>query len=166
MGKKLVLITGGAGFIGSHVTRELLGNGYSVRILDSLVPQVHGPGRRPPAYLAPEAELQIGDIRDTDALEKALKRVDAVIHLVALVGVGQSMYQIAEYTSVNNLGTATLLEALSKHPVECLVIASSMSIYGEGLYRDAEGNIRAPQDRTLDQLKMADWEVRDEAGPL
>ena len=111
-----------------------------------------------------EVELIVGDIRDAEALGRALDRIDAVVHLVALVGVGQSMYQIAEYTSVNNLGTAILWEALSKHPVGCLVVASSMSIYGEGLYRDADGNIRAPQDRTLDQLKMADWEVRDEAG--
>ena len=117
-----------------------------------------------PIICPADVELIVGDIRDTDALARALDRIDAVVHLVALVGVGQSMYQIAEYTSVNNLGTAILWEALSKHPVGCLVVASSMSIYGEGLYRDADGNIRAPQDRTLDQLKMADWEVRDEAG--
>src|SRR5438477_10986301 len=163
MGKKVVLITGGAGFIGSHVTTELLAQGYGVRILDSLVPQVHGAERRWPSYLAPEAELLTNDIRDPEAVARALRHVDAVIHLVALVGVGQSMYQIAEYTSVNNLGTATLWEALSTHPVECLVVASSMSIYGEGLYRDAGGETRAPRDRTLDQFKMADWEVRDEA---
>src|SRR4051794_33938312 len=106
MPRTLVLITGGAGFIGSHVTSELLAYGYSVRVLDSLVPQVHGHERRRPAYLAPEAELIVGDIRDPEVVTHALKHVDAVIHLVALVGVGQSMYQIAEYTSVNNFGTA------------------------------------------------------------
>ena len=163
MGKN-ILVTGGAGFIGAHVSKELLSHGHRVRVLDSLVPQVHGEERQRPDYLPAEVELIVGDIRDAEALSRALDRVDAVVHLVALVGVGQSMYQIAEYTSVNNLGTAILWEALSKHPVGCLVVASSMSIYGEGLYRDAEGNIRAPQDRTLDQLKMADWEVRDEAG--
>jgi dTDP-L-rhamnose 4-epimerase len=163
MGKN-ILVTGGAGFIGAHVAKELLSRGHRVRILDSLVPQVHGEERRRPDYLPTEAELVIGDIRDAAALARALDRVDAVVHLVALVGVGQSMYQIAEYTSVNNLGTAVLWEALSKHPVGRLVVASSMSIYGEGLYRDADGHIRSPQDRTLDQLKMGDWEVRDEAG--
>src|SRR5438067_8814125 len=131
---KRVLITGGAGFIGSHVAGELLSHGYDIRALDSLVPQVHGPERRRPDYLAPEVELHIGDIRDPVALARALAQTDAVIHLVALVGVGQSMYQIAEYTSVNNLGTATLLEALSSRPVEKLIVASSMSIYGEGMY--------------------------------
>src|SRR3954447_17375429 len=165
MGKH-ILITGGAGFIGAHVGKELLAHGHRVRALDSLVPQVHGAERRRPEYLPSDIELIVGDIRDTDALTRALDRIDAVVHLVALVGVGQSMYQIAEYTSVNNFGTATLWEALSKHPVGCVVVASSMSIYGEGLYLDADGNIRAPQDRTLDQLKMADWEVRDDAGRI
>jgi len=164
MGKKLILITGGAGFIGSHVTRELLSHGYSVRILDSLVPQVHGAERRRPGYLAAEAELVTGDIRDPEAVSRVLNRVDAVIHLVALVGVGQSMYQIAEYTSVNNLGTAVLLEALSTHPVEKLLVASSMSIYGEGQYADAGGKIHPGTDRTLDQLRMGDWEIKDPPG--
>ena len=163
MGKH-ILITGGAGFIGAHVAKELLSHGHRVRALDSLVPQVHGGERSRPEYLSGEVELIVGDVRDADVLGRALDRIDAVVHLVALVGVGQSMYQIAEYTSVNNLGTAILWEALSKHPVGCLVVASSMSIYGEGLYRDADGNIRSPQDRSLDQLKMADWEVRDAAG--
>src|SRR5947208_3106909 len=161
---KHILITGGAGFIGSHVATQLLSKGYSVRALDSLVPQVHGAERRRPAYLAPEVELMVGDIRDADAVTRALDGIDAVIHLVALVGVGQSMYQIAEYTSVNNWGTAVLLQALSAHPVECLVVASSMSIYGEGLYRDIDGNIQTAHDRSLQQLKMADWENRDSRG--
>jgi dTDP-L-rhamnose 4-epimerase len=162
--RKHILITGGAGFIGAHVSKELLAHGYRVRAFDSLVPQVHGTDRRRPAYLPADVELLVGDIRDTDALSRALEGVDAVVHLVALVGVGQSMYQMAEYTSVNNLGTAILWEALAKRPVGSVVVASSMSIYGEGLYRDAEGNIRTAQDRPLEQLKMADWEVRDEEG--
>jgi dTDP-L-rhamnose 4-epimerase len=106
----------------------------------------------------------VGDVRDSAAVARAVKGVDAVAHLAALVGVGQSMYRIAEYLSVNNLGTATLWEALSNHPVQCVVVASSMSIYGEGLYRDAAGRIRTPQDRSLDQLKTGDWEIRDEEG--
>ncbi|HLH18226.1 MAG TPA: NAD-dependent epimerase/dehydratase family protein [Bryobacteraceae bacterium] len=161
---KNILITGGAGFIGAHAANELLAHGYAVRALDSLVPQVHGPERRRPEYLSPEVELLIGDIRDAEVLARALHGIDAVIHLVALVGVGQSMYRIGEYTAVNNLGTAALWEALSTHPVECVVVASSMSIYGEGLYRDAQGRIREARPRPLEQLKRGDWEVYDEEG--
>ncbi|MGI8742581.1 MAG: NAD-dependent epimerase/dehydratase family protein [Bryobacteraceae bacterium] len=159
-----VLVTGGAGFIGAHVSKELLRQGHRVRALDSLVPQVHGPDRQKPSYLDNQVELIVGDIRDSGAVAGALKNIDAVVNLVALVGVGQSMYQIAEYTSVNNLGTATLLQALSTHPVECLVVASSMSIYGEGLYRDSAGNVRSAADRPLVQLRMGVWEVLDKLG--
>ncbi len=164
MANKTVLITGGAGFIGAHTANELLSAGYAVRALDSLVPQVHGPDRKRPAYLASDVELMVGDIRDPSALARALRRVDAVINFVALVGVGQSMYQIDEYTSVNNLGTAGLLQALIKRPVERLLVASSMSIYGEGLYKDASGRIQTPRDRTVEQLKLGDWEVRGREG--
>jgi dTDP-L-rhamnose 4-epimerase len=159
-----ILITGGAGFIGSHTAAELLSHGYKVRALDSLVPQVHGPEGRRPGYLDPEVELMVDDIRDSQAVSRALKGVDAVIHLVALVGVGQSMYQIVGYTGVNNLGTATLLQAVSSHPVECVVVASSMSIYGEGLYHDQEGHVYNAAERTIQQLKMGDWEVREARG--
>ncbi len=161
---KQILITGGAGFIGSHAANELLRAGYRVRALDSLVPQVHGPERRRPGYLSRDVELMVGDVRDPDAVKRALDGVDGVIHLAALVGVGQSMYQIAEYTSVNNLGTAVLFEALNHKRVERILVASSMSIYGEGLYRDADGAIRPPAARTLEQLKMGDWEVKDSEG--
>jgi len=157
-------VTGGAGFIGSHVASELLNNGYKVRALDNLSPQVHGVDRRRPAYLSPDVELIVGDVRNPAAVERALRGADAVIHLASIVGVGQSMYQIAEYTSINNLGTAVLLQALSEQPVKALVVASSMSIYGEGLYRDAGGNLRTAPDRTIEQLKRADWEMYDEQG--
>jgi dTDP-L-rhamnose 4-epimerase len=160
MATKTVLITGGAGFIGSHVANELLSAGYKVRALDSLIPQVHGPDRKRPGYLAADVELMVGDMRDPQALARALRRVDAVINLVALVGVGQSMYQIDEYTSVNNLGTAGLLQTLIRNPVERLLVASSMSIYGEGLYKDAAGVVQTPRNRTIEQLKLGDWEVR------
>jgi dTDP-L-rhamnose 4-epimerase len=161
---KRILITGGAGFIGAHLANELLAKGYTVRALDSLVPQVHGAERKKPDYLAPEVDLMVGDIRDDTAVISALKGVDAVVHLVALVGVGQSMYQIDEYTSVNTLGTAKLLQRLSRQPVERLVVASSMSIYGEGRYCDSEGNVRPASDRTIEQLKLGDWEMRDASG--
>jgi nucleoside-diphosphate-sugar epimerase len=133
--EKQILITGGAGFVGSHLADELLARGYRVRVLDELSAQVHGEEGQRPSYLSPDIELQNGDIRDPDAVRRALQGVDAVYHLAATVGVGQSMYEIARYTSVNNMGTAVLLEALIEKPVERLVVASSMSIYGEGLYR-------------------------------
>ena len=159
-----ILITGGAGFIGAHLANELLNRGYRVRALDALVPQVHGPARQRPPYLSRDVDLMVGDVRDPSVVARALDRIDAVVHFVALVGVGQSMYQVAEYTSVNNVGTAVLLQTLASHPVRCLVVASSMSIYGEGLYRDARGRIRSPQPRTPKQWKMGDFEVCDESG--
>lgn len=163
---KRILITGGAGFIGSHLTDELLESGYSVRILDNLSEQVHGKNRQRPEYLNPDAELIIGDVRDPKVVQKALEGVDAVYHYAAMVGVGQSMYEIKEYTDVNNLGTAVLLEALIKSPVEKLIVASSMSIYGEGLYKDANGHIRAGMERSLAQLKKGQWEVYDNEGNI
>jgi dTDP-L-rhamnose 4-epimerase len=163
--KKKVLITGGAGFIGSHLADELLRQGYAVRALDSLSPQVHPEGRAP-EYLDSEVELMVGDVRDPQAVRKALRGVDGVFHLAAAVGVGQSMYEIAEYTSVNNLGTAVLLEALIEKPVARLVVASSMSLYGEGLYRDPAGRVRSGVRRGRSQLQRGDWEVRDEEGLL
>jgi dTDP-L-rhamnose 4-epimerase len=160
---KRVLITGGAGFIGSHVSDLLLSSGYSVRILDALAPQVHG-ARARPGYLDPEAELIIGDVRDEREVERALRGVDAVIHLAAAVGVGQSMYEIASYTSTNDLGTAVLLEALASRSIEKLVCASSMSIYGEGLAKRADGKIIAPQQRSAEQLRRGVWDVLDSDG--
>jgi dTDP-L-rhamnose 4-epimerase len=132
--------------------------------LDALDAQVHGESA--PTYLDPEVDLICGDIRDRDAVRRALRGVDAVFHLAALVGVGQSMYQIERYTSVNNLGTAVLLESLADQPVERLVVASSMSIYGEGLYRAPDGTCVAGGERTLAQLQDRDWELRDQNGAV
>jgi len=169
------LITGGAGFIGSHLADELLAAGYAVRALDNLSEQVHGPdlagsGERP-SYLSPAVELLQGDVRDPAAVRRALAGVDAVFHLAAMVGVGQSMYELAAYTSVNNLGTAVLLEALieraPKHPNQKLVVASSMSIYGEGRYRDAAGRPVDGRERSKEQLRLRDWELSgDDGRPL
>ena len=159
-----VLITGGAGFIGSHLADALLTLGHRVRALDSLSPQVHGPGEQRPSYLDPEVELVAGDVRDPSAVRRALDGVDVVYHLAAAVGVGQSMYEIAQYTSVNNLGTAVLLEALAADPVERLVVASSMSLYGEGLYRRRDGSQCHGEERRINQLRAGDWEVRDSGG--
>ncbi len=163
---KRALITGGAGFIGSHLADLLLANGYRVRALDSLAEQVHGPEGKPPDYLSPDVELIVGDVRDPNMVRRALAGVDVVCHLAAAVGVGQSMYQIAEYTSQNNLGTAVLLEALAGNPVERLVVASSMSIYGEGLYRSSDGEAMAGTERTVEQLRRHEWEIRSNRGEV
>ncbi len=133
-----VLVTGGAGFIGCHVTRLLLERGYEVRVLDSLIDQVHG-GRAIQNEVLDQVELIRADVRDLDRVAAALEGVDSVIHLAAEVGVGQSMYAIDRYVSVNDGGTAVLFQALIDRPVARVVVASSMSIYGEGLYRSASG---------------------------
>jgi dTDP-L-rhamnose 4-epimerase len=159
-----VLITGGAGFIGSHAANALLAGGYEVRVLDNLSPQVHGAQRHRPTYLNKEAELVVGDVTDALAVERALRGADMVLHLASSVGVGQSMYDIASYVRTNELGTAILLEALSKRPVERLVVASSMSIYGEGLCRSSDGRTVAPAERPIAQLKKAEWELQDNQG--
>src|SRR5215831_10654306 len=132
-----VLITGGAGFIGSHLADRLLAEGHEVRALDNLDPQVH-PERERPDYLDPDVELQVGDVRDHGAVARALEGVEAVYHFAAAVGVGQSMYEIERYTSVNSIGAAVVLEEILKKQdsIRKLVVASSMSIYGEGQYRN------------------------------
>ncbi|CCJ08469.1 NAD(P)-dependent oxidoreductase [Methylocystis sp. SC2] len=154
-----VLITGGAGFIGSHVARALVARGDDVRLFDGLIDQVHG---RASASLPDDAELMVGDIRDARRVAEALEGVDAVIHLAAEVGVGQSMYAIERYVGVNDLGTAVLLQALIERPVRRVVVASSMSIYGEGLYQDAEG--RAVEDVERSAVTPGTWDLLDGAG--
>ncbi|HEV2059523.1 MAG TPA: NAD-dependent epimerase/dehydratase family protein [Solirubrobacteraceae bacterium] len=158
-----ILITGGAGFIGSHLADEMLCAGCRVRALDSLIAQVHERGERP-GYLDDDVELIVGDVRDADCVRRALDGVDAVVHLAARVGVGQSMYDIAEYTSVNGEGTATLLQVLLDHPVKQLVVASSMSVYGEGLYADAGGRVVDAAERTREQLERGEWDPVDAGG--
>jgi dTDP-L-rhamnose 4-epimerase len=152
-----VLITGGAGFIGSHLASELLEAGYRVRALDSLEQQVHQGAARP-AYLEEEVELIRGDVRDPQAVASALDGVQGVFHLAARVGVGQSMYELAAYTGANVHGTAVLLEALLEHPVERLVVASSMSVYGEGLYRDAGGRLHDRVARVRARVERGEWD--------
>ena len=161
---KRVLITGGAGFVGSHVADELLARGYEVRVLDNFAPQVHGSEGNSPSYLAPEVEIIAGDVRDPKTVRLALDGVEAVYHFAATVGVGQSMYEIVNYTNINGDGTAVLLEALAQHPIERLVVASSMSIYGEGLYRTRAGEAIAGHERSIEQLRAHDWELHDADG--
>jgi dTDP-L-rhamnose 4-epimerase len=155
-----ILITGGAGFIGSHLADELIRRGHRVRALDKLSEQVHGPAGVRPAYLHPDVELVRGDIRDPSAVRRSLEDVEAVYHFAAAVGVGQSMYEIESYTSTNNFGTAVLLQQLIERPLERLIVASSMSVYGEGLYHDAAGAATPAMDRDLDQFRRGEWEVK------
>jgi dTDP-L-rhamnose 4-epimerase len=159
-----VLITGGAGFIGSHVADVLLSAGYQVRLLDKLATQVHGASRRAPGYLDPEAELIVADVTDPVAVEGALRGADVVLHLASSVGVGQSMYDMVNYVRNNEIGPAILLEALAKRPVAKLVVASSMSVYGEGPCRDFSNIVVNPNQRSAEQLRSGRWELEDETG--
>ena len=124
---------------------------------------MHGPEGRRPSYLTPEVELIKGDVRDAEAVKKALQGVDAVFHLAAMVGVGQSMYEIEKYTSINNSGTAVLLEALPDPASRKLVVASSMSIYGEGRYRDSSGKRLPDRQRTVRAAEGGRWELYDDS---
>ncbi|MBX5153658.1 SDR family NAD(P)-dependent oxidoreductase [Rhizobium lentis] len=154
-----ILITGGCGFIGRHVAEELLNNGYDVRILDALIDQVHGDAE---ISLPDGAEIIQGDVRDKDAVRAALAGVDGVIHLAAEVGVGQSMYEIARYVGCNDLGTAVLLEAMIGLPVKTIVVASSMSVYGEGLYRTVDGKRLGYVKRRMQHVKQGRWDPLDQ----
>lgn len=161
MNPKNILITGGAGFIGSHLADALVAEGHKVRILDNLCSQVHGPAREYPDYMPAGVEFIFGDVRDVRAVEQALDGIDIVYHLAARVGVGQSMYEIREYTDVNNIGTAVLLESiiLRKQKLEKLIVASSLNIYGEGLYKLGDQCYNVFREN--DQLKQGIWEIKN-----
>jgi dTDP-L-rhamnose 4-epimerase len=161
-----VLVTGGAGFIGSHTVDYLLARSHSVRVLDALVVQVHGNGKSHPNYLDSRAELIVGNLADPAVIAHALEGIDSVIHLASAVGVGQSMYQIVDYCTTNVVGTAKLLQTIvdKKLHLKSLVVASSMSAYGEGRYRTADGRLVNPHIRNEMQLKCGDWELRNGDG--
>ncbi len=154
-----VLITGGAGFIGSFLTDELVGKGYAVTILDNLEDQVHQ-GRKP-SYLNPKAKFIKGDVRNYCLLEKTLTGIDVVFHLASRVGVGQSNYQIKDYVDANIGGTANLIDLIvnKKIPIKKIIIAASMSSYGEGNCRCAKCGIVKPKIRSARQLAKKLWEL-------
>ena len=164
---RTILVTGGAGFVGSHLVDALVERGERVRVLDNLDPQVHGTERRVPGWLpTTNVELVRGDVRDRAIWEIVLDDVSVVYHLAAAVGVGQSMYRVADYTEVNTQGTANLLQALIDRevPLDRLVVASSMSIYGEGRYRRADGRRPRRVRRSSEALRRHEWEPRDADG--
>jgi dTDP-L-rhamnose 4-epimerase len=159
-GIEKVLVTGGAGFIGSHTADLLIEHGYHVTILDNLEPQVHGENEKLPDYVNSNVTFIYGDIRDRELLKKVIQEVDAAIHLAAMVGVGQSMYQTERYVDVNTKGTANLLDVLinEENNLKKFIVASSMSIYGEGKYYCEKCSTNVyPALRGEKQLKERQW---------
>jgi dTDP-L-rhamnose 4-epimerase len=155
-----ILISGGAGFIGSRLARTLVARGERVRILDALIPQVHL-GKGMAQDLLAATEFIAGNVSESHAWQRALDGIDVVFHLAAEVGVGQSMYEISRYVRANVLGTATLLELLAtgRYPLKKLIVASSMSIYGEGAYTCSGCGPIAPGLRGIEQMRAGRWEV-------
>ena len=153
------MVTGGAGFIGSHLVDKLVELGHDVVVLDNLEPQVH---TKEPDYLNSNAEYVFGDIRDEKLLVELLRDTEIVFHEAAAVGVGQSMYEIKKYVDVNTYATAKLLDILvnKENNVKKLIVASSMSIYGEGAYECEDCGVVYPKLRSVEQLKRREWEVR------
>ncbi len=160
MGYSRVLVTGGAGFIGSHVVDDLIKKGFQVKVLDNLEPQVHA--SKVPDYLNPEADFIKGDIRDPNDLRRALTGVGGVIHEASLVGVNQSQALVERYTSVNDLGTAMLWQVIKDEhlPIKKVVVASSCAVYGEGAYVCDEHGEVYPDERDMSQLLARDWDVK------
>ena len=160
--KGKILVTGGCGFIGSHLIDQLLEKEYDVRILDNLDPQVHGNSPKKPSYIDSRVEFIYGDIRDPNKVKESIKDIEVIYNLAAAVGVGQSMYQIKNYIDVNTHGTANLMDILinTENDVKKVIVASSMSIYGEGSYYCEKEDITIfPKLRNNNDLKKHKWEL-------
>jgi dTDP-L-rhamnose 4-epimerase len=164
MMKKNILITGGAGFIGNALV-EKLHNDFNVVVLDNFSTQIHGQDYKN-SYLyqniANKCKLIIGDVRNTEDIETALNGIDYIIHLAAETGTGQSMYEINRYTDVNIMGTSNLFEVILKHklPIKKMILSSSRSVYGEGMYNCKEHGIVVPNSRNIEDMKKGDFEVK------
>jgi len=164
---KNILITGGAGFIGSNLGLALIEKGYNVTVLDILSPQIHGDNAEENSFLFLKIKGKVafiqGCVTSREDWQKAIKGQDAIIHLAAETGTGQSMYEIEKYTRVNIGGTAIMLDLLANHPhqVKKIIIASSRSIYGEGKYWSEEiNNFVYPKHRTDEYMLQGDFEVK------
>ncbi|MGE4159190.1 MAG: NAD-dependent epimerase/dehydratase family protein [Planctomycetota bacterium] len=157
-----ILVTGGAGFIGSHLVDALIAAKHKVTVLDCLDPQVHGKNPKKPGYLNPKARFVRGFVEDQSLVKRLLKGTDVLFHEAAAVGVGQSMYEIERYTRQNTQSAAALLQAVvdSKVKLKKMIVASSMSIYGEGLYKCSRHGMIASNLRSKAQLKKRQWEMR------
>lgn len=150
-----VLVTGGAGFIGQHVIRELLTRGHTVRVMDSLRPDVHANQ----CWAAPsDVEVEIGDVRDPAAIDRGLSGAEAVIHLAAKVGLGVDVGDLPDYASSNDAGTAELLAGMARAHISRLTLASSMVVYGEGLAQCPEHGAVAPAPRKESDLAAGRFE--------
>jgi dTDP-L-rhamnose 4-epimerase len=161
-----VLVTGGAGFIGSNVTRDLLRAGAEITILDNFSPQIHGGAKELAADIAPHVKLMVADIQDLDAVSQAVAGQEAIVHLAAETGTGQSMYEIVRYERVNIGGTANLLQAISAAPARTLrrlVVASSRAIYGEGCYLSPTNGVVFPESRRVADMQAGRFEPLDPA---
>jgi len=164
---KIILITGGAGFIGSHLSLRLIEKGYKVIVLDNLSQQIHGENPKQTSVLYNSIRNKVEFIHDSitneTVLKSLIKRVDCVIHLAAETGTGQSMYEIKRYNDVNNTGTSLLLNVLANenNNVKKVVVASSRAVYGEGKYRNSNGQIVFPGFRKLDNLKQKRFDLYD-----
>lgn len=156
--KQNILVTGGAGFIGSFLVDALIKKGHYVRIIDNIEPQVHN--GKIPSYLNKDAEFIKADIRDSKILKEAMRNINIIFHEAAMVSIGQSIYQIKKYVDVNSLGTANLLDILvnSEHNVKELIVASS--IYGEGSYKCKDCGIVEPKLRSEEQMAKREWEIK------
>ncbi|PLS36911.1 epimerase [Carnobacterium maltaromaticum] len=163
--KKNILITGGAGFIGSSLALKLITKGYKVTVLDNLSPQIHGEdGKKSELFLKIRDKVNFvkGDVINSDDWRKALKEQDVVVHLAAETGTGQSMYEINKYIDVNIKGTSNLLDILTneEHQVKKIVVAASRAICGEGMYECSKHGIVYPTERTDEDMKKGDFEVK------
>ncbi len=163
---KNILITGGAGFIGSNLALQLISKGYNITVLDNLSPQIHGenPEFSSPLYTSIKDKVKFikGTVTSKNDWTTALEEQDAIVHYAAETGTGQSMYEIQKYVDVNINGTAIMLDLLAntKHQVKKIVIASSRSIYGEGKYINERGESVYPKHRTSDYMDKGDFEVK------